>query len=66
MRSLPLVVWIIIGVIVLFAVVSNSYAASVEIKKVCHDVVVKGKKVQKCKMVKIHQRFKGTAIPTKK
>ena len=66
MRSLPIAVWIIIGVIVMFAVISNSHAASVETKKVCHDAVVKGKKVQQCKMVKIHQKFKGTAIPNKK
>ena len=44
---------------------SNSHAATTQTKRVCHDVVVKGKKVKQCKNVKIHQKFKGTPIPAK-
>ena len=39
--------------------------AATTTKKVCHEVIVKGKKVQQCKNVKIHQKFKGTPIPKK-
>ena len=34
-------------------------------KKVCRDVVVKGKIKSQCKMVKIHKRHKGTKVPEK-
>jgi hypothetical protein len=46
--------------------VFSSPAEAVETKKVCHDTVVKGNKVQQCKMVKVHKKFEGTKIPPKK
>ena len=40
-----------------------TYAAE---KKVCYDVVKKGKTVQECKTIKIHKKLEGTAVPEKK
>ena len=34
-------------------------------KKVCRDVVVKGKIKAQCKMVKMHKKHKGTKVPEK-
>jgi hypothetical protein len=52
--------------IVLFVLPFHSAeAATTKTKRVCHDVMVKGKKVQQCKNVKVHQKFKGTTIPPK-
>ena len=65
MRKIHYSIWIIIAIIALFSMLSNSHAATTQTKRVCHDVVVKGKKVKQCKNVKIHQKFKGTPIPAK-
>ena len=43
---------------------TGAYAA--ETKKVCHDKEVKGKIVQVCKEVKVHEKLEGTKVPTKK
>jgi hypothetical protein len=40
--------------------------ADVKIKKVCHDVRIKGKMVHQCKNIKIHRKFEGIPIPDKK
>jgi hypothetical protein len=42
---------------------TNVYAA--ETKKVCHEKEVKGKKVQVCKEVKVHEKLDGTKVPPK-
>lgn len=63
MRKIHYSIWIIIAIIALFSMLSNSHAATPQFKRVCHDVVIKGKKVQQCKNIRIHQKFKGTPIP---
>ena len=65
MRKIHYLIWIAVIIVVLFSVTQQVYAATPQYKRVCHDVVVKGKKVQQCKNVKIHQKFKGTPIPAK-
>lgn len=50
--------------LILASVVVTTYAA--EEKKVCHEVIKKGKKVQECKTIKVHKKLEGTAIPEKK
>jgi hypothetical protein len=50
--------------LVLASVAFTTYAA--EEKKVCHEVIKKGKKVQECKTIKVHKKLEGTAIPEKK
>lgn len=40
--------------------------AHAETKKVCHDVKKGNKTVQQCKNIKIHKKFDGTPVPTKK
>ena len=50
----------------LLAFFSSMAYAEPEIKKVCHDKVVKGKKTQACKNVKIHKKLATlTKIPPK-
>ena len=39
-------------------------AFAVETKQVCHERVVKGKKVNQCKTIKVHKKFDGTKVPT--
>ena len=39
--------------------------AEAEVKRVCRDVEVKGKTVEQCKNVKVHQKFEGTKVPEK-
>ena len=39
---------------------------AVEMKKVCHDTVIKGKTVQDCKVIKVHKKLEGTNVPEKK
>lgn len=51
--------------LILASVAFTTYAAAVE-KKVCHEVIKKGKKVQECKTIKVHKKLEGTAIPEKK
>ena len=46
-----------------FGLNSSVYAA--ESKKVCKNVTVKGKTIQKCKTVKIHKKLDGNKIPEK-
>ena len=65
MRKIHYLIWIAVIIVVLFSVTQQVYAATPQYKRVCHDVVVKGKKVQQCKNVRIHQKFKGTPIPAK-
>ena len=43
----------------------SSVAMAAETKRVCTDVVEKGKTVQKCKNVKIHKKHEGTKVPEK-
>ncbi len=50
--------------LVLASVAFTTYAA--QEKKVCHEVIKKGKKVQECKTIKVHKKLEGTAIPEKK
>jgi hypothetical protein len=50
--------------LILASVVFTTYAA--EEKKVCHEVIKKGKPVQECKTIKVHKKLEGTAIPEKK
>lgn len=38
--------------------------AKPEVKKICIDLVVKGKKQKQCKNVKMHKKFEGTKVPT--
>ncbi|CAB4130305.1 hypothetical protein UFOVP116_372 [uncultured Caudovirales phage] len=54
-------------VVVLFSIMTTNltHAASPQKKKVCYTITVKGKKVQKCSLVKIHKKFDGTPIPGK-
>lgn len=49
--------------VVLVLGVGSAYAA--ETKRVCHDVVVKGKTVQQCKNIKVHKKVEGTKVPEK-
>jgi hypothetical protein len=63
MKKISYIVSIAIALFVL--PVHTAEAATPQTKRVCRDVMVKGKKVQQCKNVKIHQKFKGTAIPPK-
>ena len=51
--------------IVLFVLPFHSAeAATPQTKRVCHDVMVKGKKVQQCKNVKVHHSL-GGELPEK-
>lgn len=43
----------------------SSVAYSAETKRVCTEVVEKGKKVEKCRNVKIHKKHEGTKVPEK-
>ena len=52
--------------LLILALVCFSTSSFSETKKVCHDNVVKGKKVSVCKQVKIHKKFEGTVVPEKK
>jgi hypothetical protein len=65
MRKIHYIIWIAVIIVVLFSVTQQVYAATPQYKRVCHDVMVKSKKVQQCKNVRIHQKFKGTPIPAK-
>lgn len=51
--------------LVLVVVVSTAHAEAV-MQKVCHEAVVKGKKVQQCKTIKVHRKVEGTPVPEKK
>ena len=64
MRKIHYSIWIAIAAVAVFSMTTQVHAATTT-KQVCHDVTVKGKKVQQCKNVKIHKKFKGTPIPTK-
>lgn len=48
--------------IILLSISSTAYAGG-EIKKLCHDVVKKGKTVQECKKIKIHKKVEGKKVP---
>ena len=55
----------LLAIILAFAVTSV-YAGGVA-TKICHDKVVKSKKVTACKMVKVHKKVEDTTkVPTKK
>ena len=55
--SLNIVIWSLVGYQV------SAYAA--ETKRVCTEVVEKGKTVEKCRTVKIHKKHEGTVVPEK-
>ena len=40
--------------------------AEAEMKKVCNDVVKKGKTVQECKTIKVHKKVEGDKVPDSK
>ena len=53
--------------IVIWSLVSYELAhAEAVMQKVCHEAVVKGKKVQQCKTIKVHRKVEGTPVPEKK
>lgn len=47
------------------ALTVSSVVMAAETKRVCTDVVEKGKTVQKCKNVKVHKKHEGTKVPEK-
>ena len=55
----------LIAAIITTAFLSTNVIAA-ETKKVCHDKEVKGKTVQVCKEVKVHEKLEGTKVPEKK
>ena len=65
MKKIQYSIWMAIAAVAVFSMTAPAHAAAPQTKRVCHDVMVKGKKVQQCKNVKVHQKFKGTAIPPK-
>ena len=45
---------------------AGSAFAGGEMKKVCNDVVKKGKTVQVCKTIKVHKKVEGDKVPDSK
>jgi hypothetical protein len=54
----------VLAIVAITLLSTNVYAT--ETKKVCHDKEVKGKTVQVCKDVKVHEKLEGTKVPVKK
>jgi len=54
---------ILIVSLLFFGLNSNVYAA--QSKKVCKNVIVKGKTTEKCRTVKIHKKLDGKKVPEK-
>lgn len=50
--------------IVIWSFVGYQAAYAAETKQVCRDKIVKGKKVNQCKTIKVHKKFEGTKVPT--
>ena len=61
-------------VIALTLAFASMFASAAEMQKVCIDKMTKdgkviidkdGKPVQECRMMKVHKKLEGTAVPTK-
>lgn len=54
--------YILVAALMAYAVTTYGETTT---KKVCHEFVENGKKVQRCKTLKIHEKLEGTKIPPK-
>lgn len=47
------------------ALAITTAASAAETKRVCVEVIEKGKTVEKCRTVKVHKKHEGTPVPEK-